>query len=92
MITPEELTKRLAEIKDLQDQLYAIWFNKNPLVKFEKCDEVKRLENLLSRKLNELSWLCAEDKTYFFLDEESLKLAGPPPSNLKVKNKGYPLP
>ena len=66
MITPEDLIKRLAEIKDLQDKIDALLFESNPLVKFDKFDELKRLQKLSSRKFNELSWLCAEDKTYFF--------------------------
>jgi hypothetical protein len=67
MITPEALTKRLADIMDIRNQIDAILFNRNPCVKFQKSDELDRLQNSLHHKFNDLSLLCSEGETYFFL-------------------------
>ncbi len=67
MITPEALTKRIADIRNIRDQIDSIQFSNNPFARFEKSDELERLQKSLHRKFADLSFLCAEGETYFFL-------------------------
>ena len=66
MVTREELTELLQDIKVINYRLNEIVYGKNPYLRIRKYDEVRQLKKLLNDKFQELSSLCPKGEKYFY--------------------------